>query len=163
MIWTQDKRGVIGANGAVPWHRPEQQPELEAVTAGHGVIVGRRTWDAMTAVAPIVSERPVFVISRDDSLVIPGAVVARSLDAALEGLLSRGDDEVWILGGGQIFSEGVGQADVAIVTSIDHSYNGDTYAPGLGSEWSAADPETPVEWTTSAGGMRYRTRTYRKS
>jgi dihydrofolate reductase len=163
MIWAQDKRGVIGANGTVPWSVPEDLARVESVTKDHPVVMGRRTWDSLPETSRPVPARANYVISRNDELVAEGATVVRSLDEALEAIDASSDDEAWIIGGGQIFSEAVGQANVAVVTEINHAYYGETYAPGLGSEWSLISTEPATGWSKSTGGIEFRIHTYRKN
>lgn len=162
MIWTQDKRGAIGARGTVPWELPEGRQRVEEMTDGHPVVMGRRTWDSLPAATRPLHGRANYVISRSDDALADGATIVNSLDDALEAISASEDDEAWIIGGGQIFSEAVGQANLAVVTEIDHAYNGDTYAPGLGSEWTLETSEPATGWSTSSSGVRYRVLTYRK-
>ncbi|HEV7567812.1 MAG TPA: dihydrofolate reductase [Microbacteriaceae bacterium] len=161
MIWAQARQGVIGARGTVPWNVPEDLAHFELITFGHPVIMGRRTWDSLPASSKPLPGRTNIVLTRNDGWSAHGATVAHSLDEAIDAL-GVDEEEVWIIGGAQIYSEAVGLANLAVVTEIDHNYNGEAYAPGLGSEWTkiAADPATG--WDTSASGLAYRILTYRK-
>lgn len=163
LIWAQDKRTAIGGDGTVPWSVPENLARIERVTDGHPVIMGRRTWDSLPASFRPLQGRTNLVISRSDDFEAPGACVVRSLDDALESIGAAGAENAWIIGGGQILSEAAGQASVAIVAEIDHSYNGNIYAPGLGSEWALISTEPGGQWSASTGRVAYQTRTYRKS
>ena len=160
MIWAQARRGVIGANGTVPWNLPEDLVHFEQVTNGHAVIMGRRTWDSLPASARPLPGRTNVVLTRNDDWSAEGALVAHSLDDAIDAI---GEDEIWIIGGGQIYSEAVGRANVAVVTEINHAYHGESYAPGLGSEWAVTATEPATGWSASVNGDDYRFITYRKA
>jgi dihydrofolate reductase len=160
MIWAQARQGVIGARGTVPWNVPEDLAHFELVTLGHPVIMGRRTWDSLPASSRPLPGRTNIVLTRDNGWSAAGATVAHSLDAALDAV---DDDEVWVIGGAQIYSEAVGRANLAVVTEIDHNYNGQAYAPGLGSEWAKVSSDPATGWHTSVGGLGYRILTYRKA
>jgi dihydrofolate reductase len=160
MIWSQAKQGVIGADGTIPWMLPEARAIVDTVTAGHPVIMGRRTWDALAEHERALPGRVNIVVTRNDGWAEPGAAVAHSLDDALAGI---DDDEVWIVGGAQLFSEAVGVANQAVITEVDHVYNGSAYAPGLGSEWRLVSVDPATGWNQSTTRMGYRTFTYSKS
>jgi dihydrofolate reductase len=159
MIWAQGRRGVIGANGSVPWDLPEDRAHFESVTMGHPVVMGRRTWDSLAAENRPLAGRTNYVITRNDDWHPSGAIVVRSLDHALDAI---GDQEAWIIGGAQIFSEAVGRANLAVVTEINHSYHGEAYAPGLGSEWVIEAAEPPKGWSVGSNRTEFRIVTYRK-
>jgi Dihydrofolate reductase len=159
LIWTQAKQGVIGAHGRIPWTVPETLEVLRAVTSGHPVIMGRRAWDAFPPDERIVPGRRSIVLTRNDDWAAPGAMPVRSFD---EALAAADADEVWVVGGAQMFSEAVGLATRAVVTELDHIYNGDAYAPGLGSEWSRITADPADGWKRSGSGIGYRTLSYSK-
>jgi dihydrofolate reductase len=165
MIWAQARQGVIGARGTVPWNVPEDLAHFELITLGHPVIMGRRTWDSLPESSKPLPGRTNIVLTRNDGWHADGATVAHSLDEALDALDAlegEEDNEVWIIGGAQIFSEAVGRANLAVVTEIDHNYNGQAYAPGLGSEWAKISSVPPTGWDVSVNGLGYRILTYRK-
>jgi dihydrofolate reductase len=160
MIWAQDKRGVIGAAGGIPWEPVDIATHFEDVTAGSPVIMGRRTWDSLPEARRPLPGRLNMVVTRNDEWRENGATPVRSLDDALDQI---GNVDAWIIGGGQIFSEAVGRATLAVVTEINHGFRGDVYAPGLGSEWVVDNIEPAAGWTRSSTGFDYRVVTYRKS
>lgn len=161
MVWAQTNQGVIGRDGGMPWHLPEDLAHFKKVTLGHPVVMGRKTWESFPERYRPLPERTNIVITRQpgwaSTPAAAGAVVVPSIEEALvEAQLSPGGNEVWVLGGGQIFGQVLGETNVAVVTVINSDVDGDTVAPALGPEWSFRGA-TPLEgWHTSANGTEYR-------
>ena len=159
MIWAQTVDGVIGRDGGMPWHLPEDLAHFRHTTEGHPVIMGRRTWESFPEKYRPLPGRTNIVVSRHalDPADYAGAVVVRSLeDAFSEARRSDGAEEIWIIGGGQVYAEAASYADAALVTVIDTSVEGDTYAPRLANSWNLAGVEPSEGWTTSQNGTRFR-------
>ena len=114
--------GVIGRGGGLPWDVPEDRAHFERLTAGHAVILGRRTWDETGAALP---GRRNIVVTRDRSLLFPGAEVASSIEAAI-ALARRTDDEPRVIGGAEIFRLAMPYATRIELTEIDRDVDGDT-------------------------------------
>ncbi len=156
MIWAQTENGVIGKDGGIPWHVPEDLAHFRATTTGHPVIMGRRTWESFPERFRPLPDRTNIVISTSVTD-LPGAVVVPSLDAALAAAADApGAAEVWIIGGGRVYADGMAHAHAALVTVVENAAEGDTLAPALGPDWSltALTPETG--WLESSRGPRYR-------
>ncbi|MFJ6279749.1 dihydrofolate reductase [Arthrobacter subterraneus] len=159
MIWAQTVDGVIGRDGTMPWHLPEDLAHFKRTTEGHPVIMGRRTWESFPEKYRPLPGRTNIVVSRQhrNSAEFPGAVVVGSFEEALsEARRSKGAEEIWVIGGGQIYTEAAPHAHAAVVTVIDSTEQGDTYAPALGSAWALAGTDPSGGWTTSGNGTRFR-------
>jgi dihydrofolate reductase len=161
LVWAQTSGGVIGKNGDMPWHLPEDLKHFNRLTMGHPVIMGRKTWLSFPDKYRPLPGRTNIVISRQknwgDSPEAEGAVVVPSLDdALLESQFVDGGETVWILGGGEVFRQSTELANVAVVTTIDVEADGDTFAPELDETWEAAASVPPDGWLTAANGTRYR-------
>lgn len=160
LIWAQTEDGVIGHEGTMPWHLPEDLKHFKAVTLGSPVIMGRKTWDSLPENARPLPGRRNFVVTRNTQWSHDGAEphysVADALRTAQEGL--SGDDVVWVIGGSHIFAETLPHADRVEVTFIKSAVRGDTFAPALGDEWMLDDAsvEHANEWFTSTTGLEYR-------
>ncbi|MFC9786670.1 dihydrofolate reductase [Rhodococcus sp. NPDC127528] len=155
VIWAQAHGGVIGRDNAIPWRIPEDMAYFKAVTTGHPVIMGRRTWDSLPPRFRPLAGRRNIVVTRDLQWASDGAEVAHSLDDALA---LAGDGEVWVMGGGQIYAAALDRADRVAVTEVDLDVDGDAYAPTLGPEWVA---ERTGDWQESSrDGVRFRFVTY---
>jgi dihydrofolate reductase len=149
LIWAQSRTGVIGSDNRLPWHIPEDMAHFREVTDGHPVIMGRRTWESLPARFRPLPGRRNIVISRRPGLTLPGAEVVGSLDDALR---LAGDEETWVVGGGQVYAEALPLASVAEVTEVDIEVPGDVHAPVLVG-WHLA---REGEWRTSTTGARFR-------
>lgn len=155
LIWAQTPDGVIGMANGIPWRIPEDMANFKAVTLGHPVIMGRRTWDSLPPrFRPLASRRNI-VVTRQPDWSAPGAERAGSLPDALA--LSAPDD-VWIAGGGEIYRVAMDFATELLVTEVDTTVEGDAYAPVIGPDWHADDPA----WQQSSKGLRFRIRRYHR-
>ncbi|WP_062517890.1 dihydrofolate reductase [Demequina gelatinilytica] len=160
-IWAQARdaqgRPVIGLDGTMPWHLPEDLAHFQQLTRGHAVVMGRRTWESLPPrFRPLPGRVNVVVTSGDAPA---GATRASSLHDALDtaAALSPGTDR-WVIGGAGLFAEALAHADVLEITEIDAVVEGDTFAPLLASDdWAV---EAATEPSTSASGLAYRFVTY---
>ncbi|MBP1135295.1 dihydrofolate reductase [Arthrobacter sp. PvP023] len=168
LVWAQTTAGVIGKDGDMPWHLPEDMKHFTRLTTGHPVIMGRKTWLSFPDKYRPLPGRSNIVVTRQegwgDTPEGQGAIAVKSLDdALLESQFAPGHETVWVLGGGEIFAQTLDIADVAVVTFIDSETDGDTYAPELGYEWKLAASEPASGWLTSATGTRYRFTMWRRT
>lgn len=155
LVWAQSTKGVIGRDGRLPWHLPEDLAHFKAVTRGSAVIMGRRTWESLPVrYRPLPDRRNIVLSSRSD-LIAPGADVVGSLEDATA--LARGST-CWVIGGARVFAEAMPLASVAEITEIGTDVDGDTFAPTLDDGWTLA---SAGEWLTSVTGLRYRFLRYR--
>ena len=115
---------VIGANGALPWHLPEDLQLFKALTLGHPVIMGRRTWESLRRPLP---GRQNIVLSRElDEAAAPGATVLHEI-AELTVQPVTGD--AFLIGGGQLYRELFPLCASLYLTYVFHPYEGDTFLP----------------------------------
>jgi dihydrofolate reductase len=161
MIWAQTNQGIIGADGGMPWHLPEDMAHFKRVTEGHPVVMGRKTWDSFPDKFRPLPGRTNIVITRQQGWgstpEAGGAVVFASVEEALvEGQFSPGGDEVWVIGGGQIFGQAIDDCNVAVITVINSDVPGDTQAPALGAEWTFRGATPKEGWHTAKNGTEYR-------
>lgn len=154
MIYARARNGVIGANGALPWHLPEDLAHFKAITQGCPVIMGRKTWDSLPPRFRPLPGRRNIVVSRQDGWQADGAERAASLQAAIAAC--AGAPQAWVIGGAQLYALAEPLADTAEVTVIDADFAGDAQAPALGGRWV----ETARSTHTSAQGLGYSFITY---
>ncbi len=157
MIFARAANGVIGKNGVMPWHLPEDLAHFKRHTLGWPVIMGRKTWDSLPPRFRPLPGRTNIVITRQTDWAAPGATVASGLDAALQ--LCAASDEAWVIGGAQIYRQAEPLAERIEVTHIDQDFEGDAYAPPLGASWH----ETAREDHVSAGGLKFSFITYKQT
>lgn len=154
-MWAQAHGGVIGRDGGMPWHVPEDLAHFKAVTLGAAVVMGRRTWESFPDRFRPLPGRRNIVLTHDDSWEADGAERARSLD---EALALVGAADVWVIGGGSLYAEAIERADVIELTELDLAVGGDTTAPPIGTAWTETS-RTPADgWAVSRTGVPYRFR-----
>ena len=112
---------VIGKEGKLPWHVPEDLKRFKQLTTGHAVLMGRKTFDALGR--PLPNRRNVVLSSAP----VKGVESYRSIPEALEKL--ENEDVVFVLGGGQIYSQLLQRVDYLYLTVMEKDYDGDTYFP----------------------------------
>lgn len=124
--------GVIGAENRLLWHISEDLRHFKMTTAGHSVLMGRKTWESLGR--PLPGRRNI-VITRQQGYGAAGCEVVGSLDEALA--LCAGEEEVFVIGGGEVYRQALPRASRLYLTLVHREYEGDTFFPEV-------DPE---EWT----------------
>ncbi len=155
LIWAEAEGGVIGARGGMPWHVPEDLAHFKQLTAGFPVIMGRKTWESLPERFRPLPGRRNIVVTRNETWSADGAERASSLEGAVALAEALAPDWVWIIGGGELFREGIGRADRLEVTELDTRVDGDTYAPSRDG-WRVVATEPDAGWAASRTGIRYR-------
>ncbi len=125
--------GVIGRDGKLPWHLPEDLKNFKRLTSGHPVIMGRRTFESIGR--PLPHRQNIVLSTRVEP--IDGVTVARSLSEAFG--LAQGDP-VFIIGGASVYAAALPEADVLYVSWVDGTVEGDTSFPAV--DWSAWKEES---------------------
>jgi len=123
IIAAMAKNRVIGANNAVPWRLPGELQMFKAITMGHAILMGRHTWESIGRLLP---GRRTIVVSRQRNYRVPGAVVCASLE---EAIAAGGDDEIFVIGGAQLYAAALPLADRIYLTTVDADIAGDTLMP----------------------------------
>lgn len=134
-----DLRRGLGFRGEMLFHIREDLRRFKALTTGHTVIMGRRTFESLPGGA--LPNRRNIVLSRSSDLCVPGAETAPSLEAALA--MTAGEPEVFIIGGASVYAEGLAYADVIDLTLIHQTApEADTFFPEIGPEFEIADTDS---------------------
>ena len=156
IIVARARNGVIGHRNALPWHLPEDLKHFKAVTSGHAIVMGRKTFQSIGRALP---GRRSIVVTRDPHWQHEGCERAASLAEAIAIAARPGadpsisTDEVFVIGGAQLYREALQRADRAIVTEIDLAPEGDAHFEALGPlGWELCDASAQI----SAGGLAYR-------
>jgi len=143
--------GVIGAAGGLPWHLPEDFAHFKRLTLGHPMIMGRATYESIGR--PLPGRTSIVVTRNAEWPAAPsgGAVVetAPSLAAAIERAKEL-DDDIFIVGGGQIYAEAIesGVVDLLVITRVAAAPEGDVRFPPL--DWEQWVPVARVPHATAA-------------
>ena len=158
LIWAPARGGVIGADGRLPWHLPEDLALFRRLTTGSTVVMGRRTWESLPERFRPLPGRTNVVLTHDRTWSGEGARRAGSVAEVL-----RVDGPLWVIGGGAVYAEFLPHAGRLVVTDVDLAVDGDTWAPPIGPEWTPVE-RTPVEgWQVSASGPRFAVTTYARA
>ena len=168
VVWAQTSTGVIGKDGGMPWRLPEDMLHFTRLTTGHPVIMGRKTWESFPDKFRPLPGRTNIVITRQENWgTTPGAegaIAVKSLDdALLESQFAPGNEMVWIIGGGNIYAQSMDLANLAVITTIDTTSEGDTFAPELGYDWNMGASLPADGWQTAGNGTRYRINVWRRT
>ena len=123
------ENGVIGDNNRLLWHISEDLRRFKRITTGHPVVMGRKTWESLGR--PLPGRENVVVTRRE--LSFDGAQTVHSLDEAYA--LFPPEEEVFVIGGAQIYGEALSAADRFYLTRVHRAYEGDTRFP----KWDAAE------------------------
>lgn len=147
--------GVIGKDNKLPWRLPEDLKRFKALTMGHPMIMGRKTWESLPGRLP---GRPHIVVSRNPDYRADGATVVNSLAAAIA---AAGDtDEVFVIGGGELYAQALAEADRLQLTEIAADFDGDARFPAVDRRrWREAARETH----RSEAGFDYHFVTYARA
>ncbi|HLA32488.1 MAG TPA: dihydrofolate reductase [Pseudomonas sp.] len=131
---------VIGCNNQMPWHLPADLKHFKALTLGKPIIMGRKTWDSLGRPLP---GRLNLVVSRQADLQLAGAEVFASLEAAIaradDWAQAEDADELMLIGGAQLYEQGLAQAQRLYLTRVGLNPEGDAWFPAFeGAAWHLA-------------------------
>lgn len=145
LIVAMDRKRGIGINGKLPWHLSSDLRNFKSVTMGSALIMGRKTYESIGRPLP---GREMIVISRNPAYQASGCTIMPSLDEALDFAHKRGDHEVFVIGGGEMFRQALPRADRIYLTLVDAETVADTYFPELNmDEWNIIEsrqvPQSP--------------------
>ncbi|HVG58887.1 MAG TPA: dihydrofolate reductase [Hyalangium sp.] len=128
---------VIGANNQLPWRLPADLARFKRLTMGHTLVMGRKTYESIGRPLP---GRTMVVVTRQHGYAPQGVKVAHSVDEALA--LAQGDDEVFIIGGAELFAQTMNRLDRLYLTLIEREIPGDTFFPEVDlSRWKLIEQE----------------------
>lgn len=130
LIVAMDDHRVIGKDNQLPWRLPEDLKFFKRVTMGHPIAMGRKTHESIGRLLP---GRENIVITRNLSFQSEGCIVFRSIMDFVK-YCKKNDDEVFVIGGAEIFKETLDQADRLYMTVLHHEFQGDTYFPEFEKE-----------------------------
>jgi dihydrofolate reductase len=156
IIVAMDEKRGIGKENKLMWRIPGELPRFKQITMGHPIIMGRKTYESIGRVLP---GRTNIIITRDLNYKGEGAIVVHSLsDAFIKAQHSEGSTEVFVIGGGQVFSEALPVVDRLYLTLVEGDFGADTFFP----EYSGFNREIENEFHSDSM-YRYRFVTLERS
>lgn len=130
LIWAMDENRVIGKNNQLPWHLPEDLKFFKRVTMGHPVAMGRKTHESIGRALP---GRENIIITTNKEYKSEECTVVYSIEELIQYIKEK-DEEVFIIGGAEIFREVLPKADKLYLTQIQSQFEGDTFFPDVNME-----------------------------
>lgn len=131
---------VIGKDNTLPWHLPEDLKRFRALTTGHHIIMGRKTYESLGRLLP---DRTTMIVTRNPNFQVEGAVVVHSLAEAIAAC--NNDSEAFIIGGAELYQQGLKYAQKLYVTQVDITVDGDAFFPPIDKEiWQEVARESHV-------------------
>lgn len=151
---------AIGKKDGLLWHIPEDLKRFKTLTIGHPVIMGRKTWESLPEKVRPLPDRTNIVVTRQADYAAVGAIVVGSLEDALAAAAAAalpdgridGADEIFVIGGGEIYKDTLPLADRLYLTLVDDNADGDTYFPAYEDQFT----KTISEEAREHDGLAYR-------
>lgn len=140
VIAAMARNRVIGIHNTLPWRLPEDLKHFKALTMGHHIIMGRKTYESIGKPLP---GRTTVIVTRDAGYRVEGCLTATSIDAAIAAC---GDDpEIFFVGGAEMYVQVLPRADRLYLTEIQAEYEGDAWFPEFDrSSWREVDRQAHV-------------------
>lgn len=123
LIAAHDKNQLIGGANKLLWHLPKDLIRFKKLTSGHPIIMGRKTFESIGRPLP---NRTNIIITRNKEWVAPGILVAYSIVEAID-MASKLDEVSFLIGGAEIYRQGIAYCDNLEITEVDHFYEGDAW------------------------------------
>lgn len=140
LIAAIDQSAGIGKDGGVPWRLRSDMKWFKKTTMGHHVIMGRKTFESIGMALP---GRTNIILSRNLDYPAQGILVVDSLEAALKIAEQNGDDEAFIIGGGEIFAQSLPLADRLYITHVHADFDCDVFFPPINPDlWRLVSSES---------------------
>jgi dihydrofolate reductase len=125
-IAAMSENNVIGRDNDLPWHISADLKRVKALTAGHVLIMGRKTYESIGKPLP---NRITIIVTRDNTYSVEGTFVAHSIEEAIKIGVEKDSEEIFIFGGGQIYKEAMPYIERLYLTLVHTTITGDAYFP----------------------------------
>ena len=144
LIVAMDECRGIGKNDRLPWHLSADLRRFKSITLGHHLIMGRKTYESIGKSLP---GRISIVVTRNPDFQVEGAIRAHSFQEAIRTARNNGETEVFVIGGGEVFSQAIPQAQRIYLTLVHTTVLADVYFPEYEqSEWKIIESiEIPAD------------------
>lgn len=145
----------IGKNNTLIWHLPADMKFFKEKTTGHCIITGRKNYESIPLKFRPLPNRTNIVITRQNDYEAPGAIIVDSIETAVKKAKELSTDEIFIIGGGDVFQQSLHLADTIYLTRIHHAFDADVFFPELNiKEWKEVskvqgvrDEKNPYDFT----------------
>jgi dihydrofolate reductase len=175
LIVAMAKNRVIGNKGTVPWHITEDYMNFSKITKGHPIIMGRKTHESISGFTKLegwdsakkfehklLPDRTNIIVTRQNDYVVEGAIVVNSVEKALEEAGKQtGSEEIFIIGGYELYKDTINIADKVYLTLIDENVEGDTFFPEFENKFELSEDKKRIVRVNDKE-IRYFFRVYKK-
>lgn len=148
------ENNVIGINNTLPWHLPEDLKRFRALTTGHHIVMGRKTYESLGRLLP---GRTTVIVTRNKNYQVEGALIANSLESALA--LCKEDSEPFLIGGAELYRAGITIANKLYLTKVNTAVEGDAFFADISpNDWHLIEKKDHI----AASGLEYSDLIYTK-
>jgi dihydrofolate reductase len=120
------ENNALGKNNDLLWHLPRDFKRFKEITSGHHIIMGRKTFESFPKALP---NRTHIIITRQKEYVCEGCIVVQDLEEAIA--VCPKNEDIFVIGGGEIYSQSIYLADQLDITRVHHSFEADVYFPEI--------------------------------
>ena len=120
------ENNALGKNNDLLWHLPKDFKRFKEITSGHHIIMGRKTFESFPKALP---NRTHVIITRQKNYVSEGCIVVQDLEEAIA--VCPKNEDIFVIGGGEIYSQSIHLADQLDITRVHHSFEADVYFPEI--------------------------------
>ncbi|BDD03692.1 dihydrofolate reductase [Aureibacter tunicatorum] len=139
IVVAKASNNVIGKDNELIWHLPADLKHFKKVTMGGAMLMGRKTFESIGRPLP---GRLNVVITRNEGFEAEGCIVVKSIDEGVKASQQQGYDDIYVIGGGNIYAQTLSKVNTIYLTEIDGNFEGDVYFPELElSEWNIEERE----------------------
>ncbi len=138
LIVAASENNVIGRDNDLPWKLPDDMKFFVRTTKGHHILTGRKNLESFGKLLP---NRTNIVLTKKRDYEFEGAAIFHELEEAVEFARSRGEEELMVIGGGEIYRQFMDKADRIYLTRVHTEIEGDTYFPELNEDWKLISEE----------------------
>ena len=155
IIVAASENNVIGKDNDLPWKLPTDMKFFMNTTKHHHVIMGRKNYLSIPEKYKPLPERTNIVVTRQKDFTAPECIIVHSIEEGLEIARKRGEDEAFIIGGGEIYRQSMSLVDKIYLTRVHKEFDGDTFFPEVDedqwllthSKLHKADEKNPYDFT----------------
>jgi dihydrofolate reductase len=135
------ENNALGKNNDLLWHLPKDFKRFKEITSGHHIIMGRKTFESFPKPLP---NRTHVIITRQKDYVCEGCIVVQDLEKAIA--ICPKNEDIFVIGGGEIYSQSIHLADQLDITRVHHSFEADVYFPEIDLEiWELISEEVHLK------------------
>lgn len=135
LIAAASENDVIGVDGGLPWSLPDDLKRFRDLTRGKPVLMGRKTYESLPPQFRPLPGRLNVVVTRQEGYDAPGCTTVRSLEDAIAAAQASGSEEVYVIGGGELYRSAMDRADRIELTRVHAKVGGNATFPAIGADW----------------------------